>query len=149
MFGWRCKRKFKHQIFFNIFFKDFIYLFQKEERGGRKRGRETSMCGCLSCTPYQRPDLACNPNMCPDWELNQPPFGLQAGAQSTEPHQPGLSTRFYVLAGMKYIRKIIKPWPYKIKISSIPQQMLMFQTGKDPLAKKELDLTTLPHAAHM
>ena len=26
--------------------------------------------------------------MCPDWESNQKPFGLQAGAESTEPHQP-------------------------------------------------------------
>ena len=25
-----------------------------------------------------------------DWESNQQPFGLQAGTQSTEPHQPGL-----------------------------------------------------------
>ena len=33
-------------------------------------------------------DLACNPGMCPDWELNGQPFSLQAGAQSTEPHQP-------------------------------------------------------------
>ena len=29
--------------------------------------------------------------MCPDWELNQRPFGSQACAQSTELHQPGLS----------------------------------------------------------
>ena len=28
--------------------------------------------------------------MYPDWELNRWPFGLQAGAQSTEPHRPGL-----------------------------------------------------------
>ena len=28
--------------------------------------------------------------MCPNWELNQRPFGLQARAQSTELHQPGL-----------------------------------------------------------
>ena len=34
-------------------------------------------------------DLACNPGMCPDWESNWRPFGSQAGAQSTEPHQPG------------------------------------------------------------
>ena len=27
--------------------------------------------------------------MCPAWELNQQPFGLQVGAQSTEPDQPG------------------------------------------------------------
>ena len=29
----------------------FIY-FWREGKGGRKRGRETSMCGCLSCAPY-------------------------------------------------------------------------------------------------
>ena len=27
--------------------------------------------------------------MCPDWEFNQRPFGSQACAQSTEPHQLG------------------------------------------------------------
>ena len=36
-------------------------------------------------------DLAHNPGMCPDWESNQWPFGLQASAQSTELHQPGLN----------------------------------------------------------
>ena len=34
-------------------------------------------------------DLAHNPGMCPDWELNWQPFSLQARAQSTELHQPG------------------------------------------------------------
>ena len=38
-----------------FFFKYFIYLFL--ERGqGRKRGRETSVCSCLLCTPYWGPD---------------------------------------------------------------------------------------------
>ena len=32
-------------------------------------------------------DLACNPGMCPDWESNWQPFGLQYDAQPTEPHQ--------------------------------------------------------------
>ena len=36
-------------------------------------------------------DLACNPGMCSDRELNRQPFRSQAGTQSTEPHQPGLS----------------------------------------------------------
>ena len=36
--------------------------------------------------------LAGNPGICPDWESNQRPFGSQAGTQSTEPRQPGLST---------------------------------------------------------
>ena len=26
----------------------------------------------------------------PDWESNHGPFGLQTGAQATEPHEPGL-----------------------------------------------------------
>ena len=37
------------------FFEDFIYLFW-ERREGRKKGRETSMCGCFWCTPYWGPD---------------------------------------------------------------------------------------------
>ena len=34
--------------------KDYLFIF-KEGKGGRKRGRETSMCGCLSRTPYWGP----------------------------------------------------------------------------------------------
>ena len=52
------------------------------------------MCGCLSCVPPTG-DLACNPGMCPDWELNGRPYGLQASAQFTEPNQSGLQTTFY------------------------------------------------------
>ena len=36
------------------------------------------------------PDLAGNPGMCLDWESKLRPFGSQASAQCTEPHQPGL-----------------------------------------------------------
>ena len=38
-------------------------------------------------------DLVCNTGMCPNWEPNQQPFGLQARAQSTELHQPGTSSQ--------------------------------------------------------
>ena len=39
-----------------FFFEDFIYLFL--ERGeGKEKGRETSMCGCLSRAPYWGPGL--------------------------------------------------------------------------------------------
>ena len=51
------------------------------------------MCGCLSCSPWGNlvaGDLAHNPGMCLDWELNWLPFGLQVGTQSTEPHHQGL-----------------------------------------------------------
>ena len=33
----------------------FIYLFIERGKGGRKRGRETSMCGCLLSTSYWGP----------------------------------------------------------------------------------------------
>ena len=73
-------------------FKKILFILrqrgrEREREGERKGGRETSMCGCLSRTPTG--DLAPNPGMCPDWESNWQPFGLQAGYQSTEPHQPG------------------------------------------------------------
>ena len=74
------------------FFKDFIYFLR--EKGGRKRGRETSACG------FAHPptgDLACNPGMCPDWELNQQPFGSQAGAQSIEQPSQDLFLIFLIL----------------------------------------------------
>ena len=41
----------------------------------------------LACP--QTGDPARNSGMCPDWESSQRPFCLQAGVQSTEPHQPG------------------------------------------------------------
>ena len=49
------------------FFK--FYLFLEREEGRRKRGREASMCGCLSCAPSWVPGH--NPGMCPDQESNQ------------------------------------------------------------------------------
>ena len=55
---------------------------------GEREG-ENYHCVVASYTP-QTGDLACNPGMCPDGESNQQPFGLQASAQSTGPHQPRL-----------------------------------------------------------
>ena len=77
-----------------LFFKRF-YLFIFRERGweGEREG-EKCQCVVTSCLSPTG-DLACNPGMCPDWESNQWPFGLQAGAQSTEPHQPGLKPAIY------------------------------------------------------
>ena len=54
------------------------------EREGKKH-----QCVVVSRAPPTG-DLAHNPDMYPDWESNRWPFGLQAGIQSTELHQPGL-----------------------------------------------------------
>ena len=73
--------------YIGLFLKILFIYFYTEGKGGRKRGRETSMCGCLSHTATG--GLPHNPAMCPDRESNQWPFGLQSSTQSTEPHQPG------------------------------------------------------------
>ena len=62
---------------------------------GREKGRERKIDVQeirLSVASRIPPlgDLAHHPLRCPDWESNQWPFSLQAGMQSTEPHQPGL-----------------------------------------------------------
>ena len=49
-------------------------------------------------------DLAHNPGMFPDWESNQWTFGLQAGAQSTEPHQPRPKANLEVTEDGKIMR---------------------------------------------
>ena len=46
-------RRFFYFIFY--FFKDFLKIYFREGKGGRKRGRETSMCGCVSRIPYWGP----------------------------------------------------------------------------------------------
>ena len=71
-----------------VFFKDFNYLFLERGKGrGKERERNISvwlplMYNLLGTWPL---------GMCPDWESNKRPLGLQAGTQSTEPHQPGFT----------------------------------------------------------
>ena len=72
--------------------KIFIYLFLEREREGEREGEK--QCVVASRMPPTG-DMAHNPGMCPDWESNQRPFGSQADAQSTEPHQPGLKAIFF------------------------------------------------------
>ena len=82
---------------FFSFFQDFIYLFLERGREGEKEGNKHQ---CVAASHVARTgDVACNPGMYLDWELNQWPFGSQAGTQSTEPHKPGLFS-----LSLKYIR---------------------------------------------
>ena len=92
MSGWvawiGCKRPYLKTRISNIFLKIFyLCIFRQKEREGDREG-EKHQCVVASHTPPTG-NLACNPGMCPDWELNWWPFGSKAGAQSTEPHQPG------------------------------------------------------------
>ena len=77
--------------------KKIFYLFIFRERGREgEREEENHQCVVISHATSTG-DVACNPGMCPDWESNQQPFGLQASAQSTEPHQSGQFLDFYHL----------------------------------------------------
>ena len=72
--------------------KDFIYLLL-ERREGRKEERERNINvpeihGWVASHTPPAGGLACNPGMFPAWESNREPLGLQASAQSTEPHEP-------------------------------------------------------------
>ena len=70
-------------------------------------------------------DQTCNPDMCPDWESNWQPFGSQAGAAYTEPHQPGWLLAFFksetIEIHLEILSKYVVPstgglqcgrWPY-------------------------------------
>ena len=95
-----CGRIFCRLFFF---FKDFVYLFL--ERGEGEREGETHQY-VVASRPPPSGDRACNPGMCPDWELNWRPFGSQAHAQSTELHQPELCCLLYANIDYKSIREV-------------------------------------------
>ena len=46
----------KSEIYFRIFFEDFIYLFV-ESGEEKEKGRETSVCGCLLHALFWGPGL--------------------------------------------------------------------------------------------
>ena len=54
---------------YSFFFFKTLFIFTEREREGKREG-EKYQCLVASCMPPTR-DLACNPGMCPDWELNQ------------------------------------------------------------------------------
>ena len=71
---------------FKIFWK-ILFTFRECRREEEREG-EKHQCVVTSDTPITG-DLARNPGIWPEWELNQWPFGSWAGTQCTEPHQSG------------------------------------------------------------
>ena len=76
---------------------------------GREGEREEERHQCVVAS-HMGPtgDMAHNPGMCPDWESNLRPFGLQAGIQSTESHQPGLIITFIKKILLEILHCILK-----------------------------------------
>ena len=75
-----------------IIFLKILFIFRERGREAEREGKK-HQCVVASHAPPTG-DLARNPGMCPDWESNQWLFGSQVCAQSTEPHQSGLSFLF-------------------------------------------------------
>ena len=82
----------KENILKNFFKISFIFR-QRGSEGAREE--EKYQCVVASHVPPTG-DLAHAPRMCPDWESNPQPFGLQVSTQSTEPHQPGLKKKLLI-----------------------------------------------------
>ena len=58
-----------HEFFISL--KKDVHLFIFRERGSRGEGEEEK-CQCVVVSNTSATgDLACNPGMCPDWELNR------------------------------------------------------------------------------
>ena len=86
-----CHFSFLSFKLFIYFLKDFVYLsFIDSRERGREGERKGEKHWWVASHLPPAGDPASNPGTCPDWESSQRPFGLQAGTQSTEPHQPGL-----------------------------------------------------------
>ena len=87
-------KPFSREKIIYVFIYLFIYLFSERGEGREKeRERNINVQEIHQLVASHMPPnghLARNPGMCPDWESNQRPFGLQADTQSIELHQPGL-----------------------------------------------------------
>ena len=77
-----------------IFLKRFYLFIFREGKGGKKRGRETSMCGCLSRGPHWGPEP--QPRHVLWLGLEPVTLWFAAHAQSTEPHQPGILVWIFI-----------------------------------------------------
>ena len=67
---------------------------------------------CIASHVAPTGDLACNPGMCPDWELNQRLFGSQPALNPLSLYQPGL-----LLSCFKVVIPILKTmWLYTLNL---------------------------------
>ena len=77
-------------LHYSVFYLYIYYLFYFEREEGKEKERERNINVWLPLTCAPPGDLARKPGMCYDWESNRRTLGSWPGAQSTEPHQPGL-----------------------------------------------------------
>ena len=86
-----------------IFLRFYLFIFRERDREGEREGEKHQYMVASHAPPTG--GLAHNPGTCPDWESDRWPFGSQASAQSTEPHQPGLRTIIFKI--VLYIKTML------------------------------------------
>ena len=59
----------------NCFFSFYLFIFRERGREGEREGEKQQCVVASHVAPTGA--LACNPGMCPDWELKRRPFSLQ------------------------------------------------------------------------
>ena len=75
---------------FAYIFKKILFIYFLERGGGKEKDRKRNINVWSPLTSPPMRNLAHKPGLCPDWESNLQTFGLQACAQSSEPHNAGL-----------------------------------------------------------
>ena len=87
VYGMISHKTYKKSLLFPFLKRLYLFIFRQK---GKKREREGEKHQCVVASHVPPTgDLACNPGIWSDSVSNRQPFGLQASAQSTEPHQPG------------------------------------------------------------
>ena len=104
----------------NFFFK-ILFIFRQRGREGEREGEKHQ---CVVASPMP---LHCGPGpqpgTCPVWDANQQPFGSQAIAQSTEPHQPGPKFFFYGILSIMAILSAFAKYDLKILTNQCESQV--------------------------
>ena len=100
-----------------LFLKD-LFIFRERGKEGEREGEKHQCVVASHAPPLPTGNLAQNPGMCLDWELNRWPFALQSSAQSSEPHQPGLirkiSKHFISIPGYGLFFTLLQ-WPFIVQ----------------------------------
>ena len=97
-------------MFWGLFLKKILFISKERGLEGEKHQSVVA-----APSPPTR-DLAHNPGMRPDQELNWWPPGSQASTQHTEPHQPGLevfyseNTRTHTYTYTKLVSCLLRRW---------------------------------------
>ena len=113
--------------------KILLSYLERERNGGRQRGKHWLVVSRMPPTA----DLASNPGMCPDWELNQWHLGLQDNAQ-TPSHTSQGRKDFYIY--QKTLQSISKHLGIKVRESHRCDHQIWYHLvlGKEIKPKENL-----------